>query len=85
MVEKELYDLDTKIKIALGQVHAELNDAYSKFAPFNSPHEGYAIIKEEFDELWEAVRCKGFSKKDRHNEAKQTAAMAIRFMVDLGE
>ena len=30
--------------------------ARQKHAPMHSPHEGYAIIKEEFDELWQEVR-----------------------------
>ena len=30
--------------------------ARQKHAPMHSPHEGYAIIKEEFDELWEEIR-----------------------------
>lgn len=32
-------------------IAAELVKAQSKFAPFNSDHEGYAVIKEEIEEL----------------------------------
>jgi hypothetical protein len=48
-------------------------------------HEGYAIIAEELDELWDLVRA----NQNRHDraamrrEAMQIAAMAIRFMEDL--
>lgn len=52
--------------------------------PFNSPHEGYAVILEEIDELWEEVR-KNRSKRDLHlmrAEALQVAAMALRFVTD---
>lgn len=31
-------------------VQKELNNANEKFALFNSPHEGYAVIKEEIEE-----------------------------------
>ena len=38
------------------EVVEELQEAESKFGPFNSSHEGYAVILEELDELWEVVR-----------------------------
>ena len=52
---------------------------------FNSPHEGYAVILEEMDELWDEIK----RPKARRNysamafEATQVAAMAIRFLVDI--
>lgn len=38
------------------EVDAELIRATEKFGPFGSPHEGYSIILEELDELWEKVK-----------------------------
>ena len=37
----------------LAEVSAELERAERAFPPFNSPHEGYAVIAEELDELWD--------------------------------
>lgn len=73
------------MKAELVEVEVELSKAVAKFKPFNSPHEGYAIIKEELDELWEEVRKQYDARtKDRmRKEAMQVAAMAIRFMHDL--
>ena len=54
------------------------------FPAFNSYHEGYAVIKEELDELWEEV--KKYPKQDNaklYKEAIQIGAMAIRFVYDL--
>jgi hypothetical protein len=70
---------------AILDVAAELKSACEKFPPFNSSHEGYAIIKEELDELWEEIRKQpGMrSKSEMLNEAKQVAAMAVRFMVEI--
>ena len=68
-------------------VVAELENAQTKFPPFNSAHEGYAILLEQVDELWEAVRLQyGASRDDaiRH-EAVQVAAMALRFLIDVCE
>lgn len=61
----------------------ELAEARQKFAAFNSGHEGWAVIKEELDELWEEVRSKNQANARLYEEAKQTAAMAIRFMLDV--
>ena len=36
-------------------VDKELEDANKKFPLFRSPHEGYAVLMEEFDELGEDV------------------------------
>lgn len=61
----------------------ELAIAMRKFPQFNSGHEGYAVILEELDELWEEVRSKNGTKESQYNEAKQVAAMALRFMHDV--
>lgn len=75
----------TKIEVALNEVRNETVTAYTKHPDMVSPHEGWAILREEVDELWDEVKVKQ-SKHDRakmRREAKQVAAMAIRFMVDL--
>ena len=56
--------------------------ATSLHGSFNSTHEGYAVIKEEVDELWDEVKKNGPSKALRE-EAIQIAAMAIRFCMDI--
>lgn len=73
------------------EVGIELEKALVKFPSFHGPHEGYAVILEELDELWEEVKAKnaqrdgsGSEQDDgamRH-EAMQVAAMAIRFMME---
>ena len=58
--------------------------AISLFPPFRSEHEGYAIILEKLDELWDEVKKK--KPRDKHlmrKEAIQVAAMATRFLIDL--
>lgn len=68
----------------LAEVKEELIKATSKFGPMASAHEGYAVIKEELDELWEEVKSKGIYRvENMHDEAKQIAAMAVRFMMDV--
>lgn len=66
---------------ALNQIYAELHRGCSNFESFNSAHEGYAVIKEELDELWEEVKKNDLGRS--REEAVQLAAMAIRFLVDV--
>ena len=58
--------------------------AYS-FEQFNNAHEGYAVLLEEVDELWENVKLNQ-KNPDRlkliKEEAIQVAAMAIRLIYD---
>jgi NTP pyrophosphatase (non-canonical NTP hydrolase) len=49
---------------------------------FNSAHEGFAVLKEEVDELWEEVKH-GRDPADLRAEAVQVGAMALRFLMDL--
>lgn len=68
---------------AIAAVEKEYAEAACTFHNFQSRHEGYAIIKEELDELWEAIKTKGVKKSLVEKEATQVAAMALRFLIDL--
>lgn len=60
----------------------ELDRAYRKFARMQvGPHEGYAVLLEEVDELWDAIKGNAPWAEQRA-EAVQVAAMALRFIVD---
>jgi hypothetical protein len=61
-------------------VKEEIKKAESKYPPYNSPHEGYALIAEELDELWDEVKEHDQNEKRMYDEAKQVACTAIRFM-----
>jgi len=69
------------------EVEGELYTAVGKFPPMRSAHEAYAIIHEETDELWDAVKGnKGDgSLEAQRKEAIQVAAMAIRFVLDISD
>jgi len=69
-----------ELDAALALVRAEYIQASAKFGPFNSTHEGYAVIAEELDELWDDVKSN--NRKGAVREAVQVAAMGIRFIVD---
>ena len=69
----------------LQAIETEYNMASSKYPAFHSTHEGYAVLKEEVDELWDMVKAnKGIEGNEAmKREAIQIAAMALRFINDL--
>lgn len=65
----------------ISKIINEYNRAYDIHKPFNSAHEGYAIIKEEVDEMWDCIKENEVDHARR--EAMQVAAMALRFLIDI--
>lgn len=76
-------DRAERIDWVLALVRSELARALQRFDTFNSPHEGKAVIEEEFDELWEHVKENTGYSEAAMDEAIQTAAMALRYVHDL--
>lgn len=82
-------DFNKSIKLgkATGAAIAEAVEAASTHPEFHSYHEGYAVLLEEVDELWAAIKLKPGMRNPEYikAEATQVAAMAIRFVADLCE
>lgn len=57
--------------------------ARSKHHGFHSFHEGYGVIKEEFDELWDEIRKQEHDKEAMGREAIQVGAMILAYLVEL--
>lgn len=79
--------MNTDIAIDYSQeIYEEFCRGSKKFPAFASEHEGYAIILEEMDELWEAVKLnqKNPEREERcRKECIQVGAMALRFLYDM--
>jgi hypothetical protein len=73
---------ERNVDIILSAVRQEVIVALDRFPPFHSPHEAKAVIEEELDELWELVKANLGRQPDARIEAKQVAAMAVRYMLD---
>jgi hypothetical protein len=65
------------------EVTDELTRACVSFDPMASPHEGYAVILEELDELWQHVKANTGRSAAARDEAIQIAAMAMRYVLDV--
>lgn len=67
----------------------ELVRAMEKFpnnSVFRSRHEGYGVLLEEVDELWDAIKNNdhGTGKSQDAAEAVQVGAMALHYLKDFG-
>ncbi len=70
--------------MSIGQeIEEELARAMAKHAPMHSAHEGYAVILEELDELWDEIKLQTQDPVKMRKEAIQVAAMAARFVRDV--
>ena len=77
--------LKDALRYASASVEAqhEVLRARAKHAPMRGPHEGYAVLLEEVEELWAEVKAKTFDKAKARKEALQVAAMALAFVVEV--
>ena len=75
--------MESTVTKAASIVLAELEKALRKHGPMQSAHEGYAVILEEVEELWEEVRTQNPSRERMLAEASQIGALALRFMLDV--
>jgi len=71
------------VKLVTGLIVHEYKQARKKHAPMRGVHEGYAVILEEMDELWDAIKRDDFNHA--RIEAMQTPAMLIAFLVEIKE
>lgn len=68
---------------AVDEILAEYTGVVARHDSFASAHEGWATIYEEVDELWDEVRKRVKSSEAMRKEARQVAATAIRFMIEV--
>lgn len=85
---KHILDYDKELKGTLEKIGAEVHRAKSIHTKnFHNLHEGYAVLKEEVDELWDEIKVnpnkENFSLFKIKNEAIQSAAMLTRFIIEL--
>ena len=66
-------------------VSNELTKALQKHRAMASPHDGYAVILEELNALWDEIKRQEPDAQNLAKEAAQVAAMGLRFLIDLVE
>lgn len=72
--------VEVPLRVMSGVLQA-LAHAYAKHPErHSSPHESYAVLLEEVEELWHEVKAE--NRERAREEAMQVAACAIRMIVD---
>jgi len=69
------------VTFVLSQISTAYLAARKKHAPMRGAHEGYAILKEEVDELWAEIKADNI--ENARLEAYQVAAMALAFLLEV--
>jgi len=72
--------MDNKMNKIMMDIAYEVDTAINEFGEFASYHEGYAVLLEEVDELWEEIKTKDRSPALIYSEVRQVAAMALKLM-----
>lgn len=85
-LEKVLAETDwqkrrPQVMDTLDEVFAEVKRSLDKHGGFRSGHEGYAVLLEEVDELWEEIKNDNSGGVEARTEAIQIAAMAVKYAV----
>jgi hypothetical protein len=66
---------------ALQEIANEFVRARQKHGPMRGAHEGYAVLLEEVDELWDEI--KGNNPANARKEVIQVAAMALAYLIEV--
>lgn len=83
-MSKNIEEKIIAMRRVLRMVEEECVRAWTKHPiGFHNAHEGFAVLKEEVDELWDEVKGDTAYTHDGMLEAVQTAAMGVRFVVEL--
>ena len=70
----------TSREIIISMISNELDRAYAKHGSDQwGRHEFYAVLKEEIDELWDAIKL-DMSMEEVKAEAIQVAAVVVRYL-----
>jgi hypothetical protein len=65
------------------EVQAEVTRSRKLHGDFHGAHEGYAVLLEEVNELWDEVKLRKRGFLTMRTECVQIAAMAIKFAEDV--
>jgi len=76
-------DPRSSLEALLAELGQSLARAEAKHPPIRGPHEGYAVILEELDELWAEVKAQPIDAAEMRKEAMHVAAMGLRFVKDV--
>lgn len=78
-------EMKEQIDHILQEMKLEYLEARITHKGLHSYHEGYAVLKEEIEELWEEIKKREPNNDKLFKEAIQVGAMALAFIFELLE
>lgn len=74
-----------KVENSLTEIRKEFDRASTLYPKFNSNHEGYAVLLEEVEELWNEIKRSKGTRINSQMKAEliQVGAMVVRFLDNL--
>ena len=66
---------------AIAEEYRRTKEVYPN--PMHSTHQAYAVLLEEVDEMWDAIKANDVSQAKK--EAVQVAAVALAFLLEIVE
>lgn len=84
-VNMPIYEFSERQDKVVAEFYEEINKGVNKFGNYNSYHEAYAVIKEEFDELWDELKVNADNRDltKVYEEAIQVAATSYRLAEEI--
>ena len=71
------------IKSLVPLIESEMKFGFDKYGKYHNSHEHYAVLQEEVDEWWDAI--KGNIADCCQYELLQVAAVALRYIMENGD
>jgi len=80
VAERHAAAMPPEAELVLDDMIADARESFKRWGPYRSTHEAYGVIREELDEMFDAIRAN--DDDAARAEALQVAACAFRFALD---
>ena len=74
---------EARVDDMLANIKAEYRRARQMHNPMRGSHEGWAVIYEEVDEMWDEIKASNIHLA--RSEAVQVAAMCLAFLLEVND
>lgn len=71
------------LEVFFNDVYNEFNRTNAIYPHFHSYHEGYAVILEELDEMWDEIKKKRNDPRRIYEETVQVSAMCLKLIISM--
>jgi len=65
-------------------IDREIQEGFARYNQYHNSHEHYAVLQEEVDEWWDAIKGNTSHTHESLYELIQIAAVALRYVIERG-